>query len=387
MSALAQDVLTSMEQDFASWEMRHVASKPRSMVSRLLKRHLQYGRASVGVFPVTDGRYFMQIYAGFGRPEAFFPVRRASDLKWLRWDARLQVLHVHWDERLTGRKTIDEQAQQADVVIRDLEALLRRGVKLVFTAHNATPHEGGDVAAFERVRRFLVAHATLLHVHSDAGKRLLVERFGADPAKVVIIQHPSYVGIHAPAKDLSATQKRKFLSIGSIRKYKGHDAMIQGFAAMTRHAEVGGLTIRGASSRGLSIDTAPLDGRIEVTSDLTPVPDHAMAEVFAEHDFVVMSYTASLTSGVAMLAMTFGTPVIAPDLGGIREMLGAELDMFLFTPNDPEAMGQALDRAVALSDRELQDLREKALRRADALNPAQQSRQLKRAFEERGLWH
>ena len=58
-------------------------------------------------------------------------------------------------------------------------------------------------------------------------------------------------------------------------------------------------------------------------------------------DAVVLPYKDVLTSGSAILAMTFGQPVIAPAIGCLPESLGAE-GTILYDPSTPDGLERAL---------------------------------------------
>jgi len=61
-------------------------------------------------------------------------------------------------------------------------------------------------------------------------------------------------------------------------------------------------------------------------------------------DVVVLPFQDILTSGSALLAMSFGKPVIAPRMGCIPEALDRK-GVFLYTHNEEEALLRAFQQA------------------------------------------
>jgi beta-1,4-mannosyltransferase len=80
------------------------------------------------------------------------------------------------------------------------------------------------------------------------------------------------------------------------------------------------------------------------------VPDNEVPRIFDAADAVVLVRKNSLTSGVPSLAMTFGRSVIAPNIGGIPEIL-ADADNLLYDPTSTYSLVEALERAAHM-DRE-----------------------------------
>jgi glycosyltransferase involved in cell wall biosynthesis len=64
-------------------------------------------------------------------------------------------------------------------------------------------------------------------------------------------------------------------------------------------------------------------------------------------DFVVLPYLQSLNSGVLMLALTFGLPVVAPEAGGIGETVNPAIAR-TFAPDDDDGLLQAMIAADEL---------------------------------------
>jgi glycosyltransferase involved in cell wall biosynthesis len=85
-------------------------------------------------------------------------------------------------------------------------------------------------------------------------------------------------------------------------------------------------------------------GREEIRAWLQYVPDTDVQYFMNACDVCVLPYREVTTSGAAILAFSFGKPVIAPDLGGFAE-LSADGRGILYSPQDDDALLKALRQA------------------------------------------
>jgi beta-1,4-mannosyltransferase len=252
---------------------------------------------------------------------------------------RVRVLHFHWPERhfRAGRL-----GSSIGFVLRLLVARLL-GYRLVWTVHNALPHEGGGWA--DRVARAALLRLATLIVHCEPARGAL----GRAGAQAHVIPHGSYVGRYpngiapAAARDRLRleSEARVLLAFGQVRPYKGLDALVGAFSALP--APEARLVIAGEPIRGA---TVPAAGDPRIRLFLAHIPDAEVQVFFNAADLVVLPYRNVLTSGAAMLALSFGRGIVAPRLGCLAELerSGAAI---LYDPDAPDGLAAALARALA----------------------------------------
>lgn len=91
------------------------------------------------------------------------------------------------------------------------------------------------------------------------------------------------------------------------------------------------------------------------------VPEEQLPQLFEKVDVIVLPYhTCTGTSGVAHLASSFGTPIIATDLPEFRE-LGEEACGIVLSRHDPEAFAERIER-VLMNPNLASELKERNLR-------------------------
>jgi glycosyltransferase involved in cell wall biosynthesis len=242
-------------------------------------------------------------------------------------------------------------ARSADVVhfqwlpVQWIDARLLPDRPVVLTAHDLLPREPWLGQA--RAQRRLYDAVDAVVVHSDYGRRQLIERVAIDPAKVHVIHHGAFDHLAAlPAEplpdELARVDRSVVLFFGLLRPYKGIEVLLEAWHGID-DAE---LWIVGRPRMALD----PLRAAAPDGVRLLPrfVSDAELPAYFRRADVVVLPYTRTERfdqSGVLATALAFGRPTIVSDIGGFGEVaeLGAAQ---LVPPDDPAALHDALSRLL-----------------------------------------
>lgn len=72
------------------------------------------------------------------------------------------------------------------------------------------------------------------------------------------------------------------------------------------------------------------------------VPDSKVPVYFGAANIVVLPYMRASQSGIAHIAMSFGKPVIASDVGGLKESLGKYAGAIFVPPMDSDEIKKRL---------------------------------------------
>lgn len=232
------------------------------------------------------------------------------------------------------------------------------GKRVVLTAHNvnAAARDRKDTwvnRASLRVQYRLCDH---VFVHTEAMKRQLVTDYNVAEHRVTVI--PFGINDTIPKTGLTAESARTRLGLagrqqvllffGQIAPYKGVEHLIAALAALAKDGEDIRLIIVGKVKRGNedywrevqeSISRFGLDAR--VTQRIQFIPDDEVEVYFKAADAVVLPYVDIFQSGVPFLAFSFGLPVIATDVGSLREDVTIDTG-FLCRPGDPADLARAI---------------------------------------------
>lgn len=295
-------------------------------------------------------------------------------LAWLR-AGRPPVLHLHWvHEYLKGRGAGPSRLSRIRLAAQ-LRLLRALGVRIVWTVHNLGGHDGArhpdEMAAQREVVR--AAHAVICHC--AAARAAAIAAWGLTPAeaeKLVVIPHGSYAGVYPAAPDRADARRmlglpadaRVLAFVGTIRGYKGTDELVAALGALPDPAirlVIAGQP-RGGDAAGARLRAAAsADPRIVLR--LGRVPDAELGLLFAAADAAVLPFRDILTSGSAILALTFGRAVVAPALGCLPETIPADAGV-LYDPDAPGALPAAITAVLAADPAALEA---GARRAADAL--------------------
>lgn len=152
--------------------------------------------------------------------------------------ARNVVFHVHWEDALLAGATNEGEARRRVVMFaEELNVLRDCGGRVIWTRHNASPHEDRFPAASAELRRILGRQADLLHVHGATAARLMREDGGTDD-RLLVLRNPD-IGPGYPNDIDDSTARRYFhlgpeptvfAFLGAMRSYKGAEVLLRAFA-------------------------------------------------------------------------------------------------------------------------------------------------------------
>jgi glycosyltransferase involved in cell wall biosynthesis len=241
-----------------------------------------------------------------------------------------------------------------------------RRLRQVVLVHMPLGHRPPDAAVRERERAVLAAAAAV--VTTSAWTRLrLVELYGL-PADRIHVAEP---GVEAAGLAQGSADGGALLCVAAVTPGKGHDVLIAALAAARdlpwRCACVGSLVRDPGYAGDLLGRARTLDGRVRFPGARTGA---RLDEAYAAADLLVLASRAETYGMVVTEALARGVPVLAADVGGVREALGHGDDGtrpgLLVPPGDPAALGAAL--RTWLGDAGLRDrLRRAARERRDGL--------------------
>jgi glycosyltransferase involved in cell wall biosynthesis len=226
-------------------------------------------------------------------------------------------------------------------------ALLARGVPRVFTSHNVL-RRGVDRLREQGARR-IVAECDAVVVHTAAGARAIVDRYGADPARVKTIPHGAfdYLTKHPDEKplppELAAVEGPVILCFGVLRPYKGVDILIEAFDGI-EGAELWIVGRPWMDVEPLRTAAARVGGTIRFVDRF--VAEDELPAYFRRADVVALPYRDIDQSGVLYTALAFGKAIVASAIGGFAEVADDHSALVAVPPNDANALRAALTALV-----------------------------------------
>lgn len=205
------------------------------------------------------------------------------------------------------------------------------------------------------------------------------EQYACPDEKIVVIPHGNYCKAYPPATGamrLAARQgvpdqERVLLFFGMMRPYKGLERLLRVWRQLApRSARL--RLVGPCRDPGYEQELKQLcDATPEVSFHPGFVPLEEIALAFAGADVVVLPFDKVQTSGSVILALSYGKPVIAPNMGEIPEAVGAANDL-LYEPGMDDALASAMNRALTI---DLADLGRRSEMSGERLNWSEIARQ------------
>jgi D-inositol-3-phosphate glycosyltransferase len=232
------------------------------------------------------------------------------------------------------------------------------GKKLVFTAHNVDQQarDGGSSWTQRASLKFMYRVVDHIIVHTSRMKKELATGFGVAESKISVIPH----GINTAVTETTLTKEearaalqlkdgeRVILFFGLIDRYKGLEYLVDALARLKKEQGAFRLVVAGRI-KDCEDYWADICAQItrnglqnDIVTNLTRIPDERVEVYFKAADVLVMPYRSIFQSGVLFLAYRFGLPVIATDVGSLREDVIEGRTGFICRPQDPEDLAKTI---------------------------------------------
>lgn len=237
------------------------------------------------------------------------------------------------------------------------------GKRIVLTAHNvnARKRDGRDSFLNRLSLRIQYRLSDHIFVHAEKMRSDLFSDFAVDAAKVSVI--PFGINNTVPNTALSSAEAKRRIGIepadkailffGNIAPYKGLEYLVAAFAEILK-ADRNHLLVIAGRSKGSpeyweNIEKTIISAGIRdrVIQRIEYVPDEETEVYFKAADVLVLPYTHIFQSGVLFLSYGFGLPVIAADVGPLREEIIENKTGLVFKARDARALANALDSYFA----------------------------------------
>ena len=269
--------------------------------------------------------------------------------------ARSRIFHILWNNKFP-------------ILDRTLLMLYYRllGKKVVLTAHNvnAATRDGDDSWLNRSTLAIQYRLCDHIFVHTNAMKAELIREFGVREDAVTVV--PFGVNNAVPNTELTTRDARQRLAIpddakvilffGWIWPYKGLELLVEAFQRIAAEDPRYRLVIAGKLKGGNEEYLADVQGAIQrhwsrerVIQRIDYIPDEETELYFKAADVFTLPYRQIYQSGVLFLGYSFGVPVVASDVGSLRDDIIEGVTGGLFRPGDPADLARAL-RAYFTSD-------------------------------------
>ncbi|MBF0689242.1 MAG: glycosyltransferase [Cellulomonas sp.] len=250
-------------------------------------------------------------------------------------------------------------------------AAQRWEVPLVHTAHtlakvkNASLGPGDTAEPSVRVvgEEQVVADADALVASTPVEARELVELYGADPARVHVVEPGVDLDRFRPGPPGARDEARRRLGLptdrpvvlfaGRVQPLKAPDVLVRAIGALRASGRpVPLLVVLGGPSGRLTAvrELRALAVTLGVDDDVVvrpPAPRDELVAWYRAADLVAMPSRSESFGLVAVEAQASGTPVIAADVGGLRTVVDDDVSGRLVPGHDPADWADVIADALA----------------------------------------
>ncbi len=234
------------------------------------------------------------------------------------------------------------------------------GKIIILTVHNvnAAKRDRNDTAFNRLTLRIQYRLADHIFVHTEKMKHELIEEFGVQATRVTVI--PLGINNAVPNTGLTPGEAKQLLGIrdgektilffGRITPYKGLEYLITAFRQILARTDNYRLIIAGGPEKGCegywtaireAIREGVQRGRVLLRADF--IPDDETEVYFKAADVLVLPYRHIYQSGVLCLGYSFGLPVLAADVGSLKDEIVEGKTGFVFRPEDPVDLARAIE--------------------------------------------
>lgn len=268
---------------------------------------------------------------------------------------RPTVLHLHTLHPFLRGKNGLSRTAKLFIFVSQILLLRLAGIKTVWTVHEWTDKisEGkDDLSDFSC--RLIGQSLTAFITHCKSTKEQIQAAFYlGNKQKVFTIPHGNYIDCYPNEINRKAAREKlginlhnaTFLLFGDLYRYKGVLEAIDAFQLLDQTSTT--LLIAGRPSQETLEDE--ISDKIGKNSNIIfsahRVADNSVQIYMNAADCVLVPYTVFTTSGIAILAMSFGRTCIAPNIGFFSDMLDSH-GAFLYPPDSTSGLSNAMKTAL-----------------------------------------
>ena len=264
------------------------------------------------------------------------------------------ILHVHWPDRLLDDKRKWRLVWRFNRFLNAIKKLHKQGGKLVWTVHNLRSREIQFPELADKYLKSFIGKVDGLIFLTEKSKEVFFNVQSPNySVQTRVVPHPHYRDIYESIpKEFARQQSDIPLDncvvgfFGKIRNNKGLETLVSSFEAanITPHTK---LMIAGSpDKRGLSETLSSyLKNNKGTIAKIGHINESEVAKVICACDVLIFPYQDILNSGSAMLALSLGRPIIAPNIGSFPELkdkVGSEWVYLYDQPLDTDKLLNSL---------------------------------------------
>lgn len=230
--------------------------------------------------------------------------------------------------------------------------------KIVVTAHDVESFKE-NLSVQSLVKR-TYAMVTAVIAHNKTSAIEVTSKLGVSSDRIHVVPHGSYadfIGEPFPreqAKKMIGLEESAGLVVlffGQIKEVKGLDLLIEAFSLVSKDFPSAQLVIAGRVWKDdfgkyqSLLDEKGIQAQVKL--HIRYIADEEVTAFYSAADVVVLPYRRIYQSGVLLMAMSYGVPVLTSDLDAMKEIVDDGENGFLFESDNPVALAASLRRVLS----------------------------------------
>ncbi|QAU35537.1 glycosyltransferase [Janthinobacterium sp. 17J80-10] len=280
-------------------------------------------------------------------------VKDLASLEVIGLKERRGILHIHWLNQIIGDSR-DKALENCERFKAAISLAKKNGLKIVFTVHNISSHEGMNSDLETDILNYLFDVSAVVHVHHAIVSYQILNRYGKLPwGKLIIGEHGPYP---EPAEKVTAGDLEKFDIVdsnlpyiaipGQIRPYKNLGLLIDLIDELDKSNEMPNemlfLFVGSFHPTTSESDRHRLLKNKRVRIAKNWLTEDEFSRILMNARFTLLSYSDVSTSGALFHSLSMGVPVIAPDLGTIPSYVFDDYNGYVYKNHSTESARKAV---------------------------------------------
>jgi glycosyltransferase involved in cell wall biosynthesis len=211
--------------------------------------------------------------------------------------------------------------------------LFTNKIKKVLTVHDPIPHSGENSKKDTAIRKLnyrYIKNIILLN-KSQTEQFCLNSRIKSENIFFSRLGSYTYLKKYIPEKGYML-KRNQILIFGRISPYKGIEDLCMAFKLVATEFSDSKLIIAGSGEFNFNITEYSLSPNYDFINRY--IPNTELVQLIQESQFVVCPYKDATQSGVIMTSFALNKPVIATNVGGLKEVIAHNQTGLLIEPNN-----------------------------------------------------
>jgi glycosyltransferase involved in cell wall biosynthesis len=288
-----------------------------------LAQHLKAAHTPIEVaFSLFVENHDIEAFKATGLPIVLVDRPKPSNL-WRGIWSLPKNLRLHADQLASLKPDAVIMTMNSPFAWPFIHALQKRGIRVLYVAHDAMPHPGDYAALWQRMTQdLLIKSADGVVTLSASVARRIIERSPQAAGKISELSLESIYPTNRtrlPERQAQGEPLR-LLFYGRLLPYKGLDLLAQALAPL-KSSPGWHLTIAGSGPLEGEVRTM-FSGWPQVDLELGWVTKQRTDELFSTHHLLLCPYTEASQSGVVAEALSWAMPSVVMPTGALPEQVG-----------------------------------------------------------------